>query len=338
MPALFEVFLDYLRVQKRYSTYTVQLYGDAILRFYCYVYDRDIAMHKENTEFLRNVSEKEQLSLLSAFNIRAFVSFCIESQLNARTVNLFLSALSSFCNFLLKKGDLKKNPLTEIRRPKEKKLLPEFYDKDILTNYFADGFILNTNKLACLEANLEEDNLEKKLEKEYEFIRNKLVILILYSTGMRRAELCSLKLSNFDSARKIFKIIGKGSKEREIPIIPLLYEKILLYLNKRKQVLGTKKTESFFLTNRGDSLYLEFVNKVVKDELIRLKDLGGKKTPHVLRHSFATHLLNDGADLNSIKEVLGHSSLAATQVYTHNSFEQLKKVYITAHPRAKKGG
>ena len=141
-----------------------------------------------------------------------------------------------------------------------------------------------------------------------------------------------------DLHRKVFKIVGKGDKEREIPIIPILCEKILVYLRKRTERFDFDTEDAFFLTDKGTPLYLNFVNNAVKKELASLKGFDGKISPHVLRHSFATHLLNDGADLNSIKEVLGHSSLAATQVYTHNSFEQLKKIYVTAHPRAKKGG
>jgi integrase/recombinase XerC len=176
------------------------------------------------------------------------------------------------------------------------------------------------------------------------------MVLALYCTGIRRAELTSLKISDFDLSRHILRILGKGNKEREVPVIPFLFDKFLLYLHIRNEFLSHSKNEqehvarhmpeneSFFLTNKGNRPYLKFVNDIVKKELTGRKGFEGKKTPHVLRHSLATHLLNEGADLNSIKEILGHSSLAATQVYTHNSFEQLKKIYLTAHPRAKKGG
>ncbi|MEG0518456.1 MAG: tyrosine-type recombinase/integrase, partial [Bacteroidales bacterium] len=167
---------------------------------------------------------------------------------------------------------------------------------------------------------------------------NRLILLMLYTTGMRRAEIVNLKVESFDQGRRVLRITGKGDKEREIPIISFLYENILVYLQQRILVLKDVPNQSFFLTKKGETLYVQIVNSIVKQELAGLKGFSGKKSPHVLRHSFATHLLNGGADLNSIKEVLGHSSLAATQVYTHNSFEQLKKVYITAHPRAKKGG
>jgi integrase/recombinase XerC len=169
-------------------------------------------------------------------------------------------------------------------------------------------------------------------------MRDKLIVMLIYATGMRRQEVASLEVGMFDQGRKVFKIIGKGDKEREIPVVGTLFEKILLYLHKRKEEFDPEPCNAFFLTDKGAPLYLNFVNNVVKKELAGIKGLEGKISPHVLRHSFATHLLNDGADLNSIKEVLGHSSLAATQVYTHNSFEQLKKIYLTAHPRAKKGG
>ncbi len=297
-------FIEYLRVQKRYSERTQQIYKDAVERF-CKYYSY--------SEEDPNCNPQQTFTPL---NIRSFIAYNIDNGISARTTNLMLSALSKYCKFLVLHGILKSNPMDLVVRVKEKKRLPQFYSADALKEYFS--------------APIDVSN--------YKSVRNRLVIMIIYSTGMRRQEIATLKLSNFDSGRKVFKIIGKGEKEREIPIISILFENILLYLQCRRNSYPNCTSDSFFLTDKGAPLYLNFVNNIVKNELAGLKGFEGKKAPHALRHSFATHLLNNGADLNSIKEVLGHSSLAATQVYTHNSFEQLKKVYLTAHPRAKKGG
>ncbi len=148
----------------------------------------------------------------------------------------------------------------------------------------------------------------------------------------------NLKICDWDSSRNLLRITGKGDKQREVPIHDTLTESMKIYLKNLYKIIGTDYSSQLFLTESGKPFYLSLVNKIVKSELGMAKGFTGKKSPHILRHSIATHLLNNGAALNSIKEVLGHSSLAATQVYTHNSFEQLRKVYLTAHPRAKKGG
>ena len=314
-------FLDYLRVQRRYSPRTVSLYQDTVERFYGYMLGQepgkpeDGAGKGESSDRFRDLAPGEQISLLTALNIRGFVAEGLERGLNARTMNLMLSGLSGYCNYLLRQGLLDENPVKKIYRPKEKKRLPEFYREEALKEYFS-----------------------RPVSPEYPSLRNRMIIMVLYATGMRRAEVVNLKVGDLDRARRIFRITGKGDKTREIPVTPLLFENILVYLQARNSFFENCTGDSFFLTDKGETLYLQFVNKIVKEELSGLEGFGGKKSPHVLRHSFATHLLNNGADLNSIKEVLGHASLAATQVYTHNSFEQLKKIYITAHPRAKKGG
>ena len=248
-------------------------------------------------------------------NLRGFIVDSMEDGIGARSVNLRLSALSGYCKFLMGLGVLKENPVNMVPRPKEEKRLPQFYRKDAMDEY-------------CCAI----------LPQEYTRLRDRLIVLLIYATGMRRQEVVDLTLERVDLGRKVIKVIGKGDKEREIPIVDSIYEIILLYLQKRNGEFAFDTKNAFFLTDKGAPIYLNFVNNIVKKELAVLKGFEGKISPHVLRHSFATHLLNGGAELNSIKEVLGHSSLAATQVYTHNSFEQLKKIYLTAHPRAKKGG
>lgn len=308
---IIESYMEYLREQKRYSLRTQQLYKSAIEEYYLYIYS-DVIGKKEEVYSLH---PDELLEALTIPNVRNFIANATQGGLSARSVNLQLSALKSFCRHLLLKGLLTSNPVDAVPRPKEEKRLPHFFRKDPLDEYFS-----------------------MELGEEYSRMRDKLIVMLIYATGMRRQEVANLEVGMFDQGRKLFKIIGKGDKEREIPVVGALFEKILLYLHKRKEEFDPEPCNAFFLTDKGAPLYLNFVNNVVKKELAGIEGLEGKISPHVLRHSFATHLLNDGADLNSIKEVLGHSSLAATQVYTHNSFEQLKKIYLTAHPRAKKGG
>lgn len=313
---LADTYIQYLRVQKRYSVRTQELYADVLQRYYLYIYgaedvstlDEFVAKEVVNGDF--SLPE-----LLAPGNIRGYLAKCMEDGLQARTVNLHLSALSGYCRWLLLRGELENNPARIVARPKEKSRLPHFYGAEPLNEYCA-----------------------AEMPVEYSAMRDRFIVILIYATGMRRQEVADLTLDMVDLGRKVFKITGKGDKDREIPIIPALYEKILVYLQKRTEQFGVDINNSFFLTDKGAHLYLNFVNKAVRKELAGLKGFEGKVSPHVLRHSFATHLLNGGAELNSIKEVLGHSSLAATQVYTHNSFEQLKKIYVTAHPRAKKGG
>ena len=313
---LADTYIQYLRVQKRYSVRTQELYADVLQRYYLYIYgaedvstlDEFVAKEVANGDF--SIPE-----LLAPVNIRGYLAKCMEDGLQARTVNLHLSALSGYCRWLLLRGELENNPAGIVARPKEKSRLPHFYGAEPLNEYCA-----------------------AEMPAEYSAMRDRLIVILIYATGMRRQEVADLTLDMVDLGRKVFKITGKGDKDREIPIIPAWDEKILVYLQKRTEQFGVDINNSFFLTDKGAHLYLNFVNKAVRKELAGLKGFEGKVSPHVLRHSFATHLLNGGAELNSIKEVLGHSSLAATQVYTHNSFEQLKKIYVTAHPRAKKGG
>ena len=294
-------FIDYLKVKRRYSPRTVKLYGKAV------------------EDFLRQAVPESQLSdedILSALKfqvIRGYVSSLMDRGLDPRTVNLHLSAMSTFCSYLVRQNKLASNPVKEIVRPKEKKRLPSFFSPEALKLYF-----------------------DTPVADDYPSVRNRMIVTLLYDTGLRRAEAASLRISDIDLSRRTISIIGKGNKQRMIPLVDSLVEKIGDYLLLREAFFNGSDSDSFFLTDAGGPAYPEFINRTVKAELSKANGLSGKKTPHTLRHSFATSLLNEGADLNSIKEVLGHSSLAATEVYTHNSFEKLKEIYRTAHPRAKK--
>ncbi len=294
-------FIDYLKVHKRYSSRTLTLYSGYIGEFYDYA----------------SLSDDEDVYVaLHPNTIRGFVATGLDSGLSPRTMNLKLSALSSYSNYLVKKGLIKANPVKRVPRPKQSKKLPEFYTQNAVENYF-----------------------DKEPDPEdFYALRNRTIVSMLYCTGLRRAELAHLKISDWDVSRAVLRVVGKGDKQREIPLPESLQKELSIYLDKFREIYPVNNESNFFLTDSGQPFYLSFVNKIVTKELRGVEGFTGKRSPHVLRHSIATHLLNNGADLNSIKEILGHSSLAATQVYTHNSFEQLKKVFLTAHPRAKKGG
>lgn len=314
-------FIDYLKVKRRYSPRTVKLYGDAVEDYLRFAYPEKIIGNAGL--FVDSLKDDEVIVVLKFQQIRRYVSTLMDRGLDPRTVNLHLSALSTFCSYLVRQNKLASNPVKEIVRPKEKKRLPSFFSPEALKLYF-----------------------DTPVADDYPSVRNRMIVTLLYDTGLRRAEAASLRLGDIDISRRTIRVIGKGNKQRMIPVVDSLVEKIGDYLLLRDDFLKEldgktshrlqKAAESFFLTDAGGPSYPEFINRTVKAELSKANGLSGKKTPHTLRHSFATSLLNEGADLNSIKEVLGHSSLAATEVYTHNSFEKLKEIYRTAHPRAKK--
>lgn len=301
-----ENFIEYIRVQKRYSSRTCTLYEEAIKDFYAYIFpEMDFS----------SIAEQEMLTSLTSTNIRGFIAQGLDSGLSPRSMNLKLSALSSYCTYLVSASQLDSNPARRVFRPKEGSKLPVFYTEGAMEGYLAEPLGESA---------------------DFHKLRNRTMILVLYCTGMRRSEIVNLKMENFDLGRKVFRIVGKGDKMREIPVPLSICEEILLYLERIKGEFPGGVGGLFFVTDRGKAVYPGFVDKVVKEELSGVDGFSGRKSPHVLRHSIATHLMNHGADLNSIKEMLGHSSLAATQVYTHTSFEQLKNTFLTAHPRAKK--
>ncbi len=296
-----ELFIEYLKVNKRYSPRTLEIYRESIEELYGFISPSE--------------GESEADVLLPA-QIRAFTAESLKRGLSPRSVNLRLSAISSYCNFLVKNGTIQVNPVKRIKRPKEDKKLPEFYTSEAMEGYF-NGEIEPGDLFA---------------------LRDRVLVETLYCTGIRRAELVNLRIHDWDRGRRLFRITGKGDKTREVPVPETLASDLGRYLLLMEEYYTENGQKYLFLTDNGEPMYLSFVNKIVKRELTGKRGFSGRRSPHVLRHTFATHLLNNGADLNSIKEVLGHSSLSATQVYTHNSFENLKKTFLTAHPRAKKGG
>ena len=321
-----EKYIAYIKGIKRYSMRTVSIYEAVLYDYLSYASDG------------RDMDDSQLLSALNPSELRSYEVTLMDSRgMSPKTVGLHLSVMSGFCRFLMKEGLLKSNPVSLVSRPRIEKRVPEFYRKDSMQEYFAatECFASRDDLDAFLQAP------ESKVgRRSYDKRLARLIIHTLYSLGIRRSELIGMSIGSIDFGRKIAKIRGKGDKMREIPLVDSLSEEILLYLEAVEALCGRKRSlkEPLFVTYRGTSLYPVYVDRVVKSELGNVKDMTGRRSPHVLRHSLATELLNGGADLNSIKEMLGHSSLATTQVYTHSSIAQLKDIYKRAHPRAKNGG
>lgn len=315
MHQLVERYRNYLEVVKRYSSRTVSIYMKVLEDFLAFS-QSDLL-----ESFQKNMIRSYQVYLLD------------EKKLVPKTVNLHLSVLSGFSRFLIKEKLLVTNPIKLISRPKEESRLPFFYKKDELDKYFSDTQIYSSEEF--LQSLLESDN-NKTRKYLYKKRLDRLVISLLYGLGIRRSELIDLKVEDVNFARKIVKVRGKGDKMREIPLIGELSKEILLYLKSVEAIVGESRSlkDTLLVTQSGAQLYPVFVDRVLKQELG--ERITGQKSPHILRHSLATELLNDGVDINSIKELLGHSSLAATQVYTHNSIAKMKSIYKSAHPRQKK--
>ena len=318
-------YIAYIRDIRRYSSRTVNIYSDALKNYLRLI-------HKSES-----VDDIVLIASLNRSEIRQYEVALMEEGLSARTVGLHLSALSSFCRYLMKEGVLKSNPVRLVTKPKVEKRLPVYFRKQAMEEYFnriseqEDLQDLETFK-AGWDTESGQDSYEKRLSR--------LIISLLYNLGLRRAELISLTVGSIDFGRNIVKVTGKGDKMREIPLIASLCKEISLYLEAVETVCGGKRSlkEPLLITYKGKSLYPAYVDRVVKSELGDVKGITGRKSPHVLRHSLATELLNEDTNINSIKELLGHSSLAATQVYTHTDIARLKTIYKSAHPRAKNGG
>ena len=309
---MIDKYIAYIRYIRRYSPRTQTLYADALNDFSAWC-----------------GGEPD----LIPSRLRESEAHLIERGLKPRTVHLHMSALSSYCNFLIKEGQLKSNPVRGIKRPKMEKRLPEYYTEKSMEEYLqASAHAAGEEELTILQSLKPSDKLASEL---YNRRLRRLIVSLLYTTGIRRAELIGLQRNSVDTGRKTLRVKGKGDKMREIPLIPSILEEISLYLQAASSMVGVGSPQSPLLTTeKGAPLYPELVDRAVKTELDGY-GITGRKSPHVLRHSLATALLDEGADLNAIKEMLGHANLAATEVYTHNSIERLKAQYMNAHPRAK---
>jgi integrase/recombinase XerC len=293
-----DAFRDYLQLEKKYSSHTISAYLNDIHYFESFNADR----------FDQDTIEQAQYS-----QIRDWIIFLANENTSNTTINRKIASLKAFYKFLLKTKQIETSPLLKHKALKTpKKLQIPFSEKEL-----ADA--LNQSS---------ESN-------DFQGIRNKLIIDLFYTTGMRRTELIHLKYANINLSSNTIKVLGKRNKERILPILPIITKQLLLY-NKERTCLECIVDEDFlFLTKKGLKLNDSFVYRLINSYFSTVSEKV-KKSPHILRHTFATHLLNNGADLNSVKELLGHSSLASTQIYTHSSLSELKKVYQEAHPRNKK--
>jgi integrase/recombinase XerC len=287
-------FLSYIEFEKRYSQHTLTSYKTDLEQFSTYL----------TTSYqISNPAEAN-------YNIiRSWILSLVENEISAKTINRKIACLRSYYKFLLKKGTITKDPTLKIKTPKVKKSLPVF---------------------------VEEENMAKLLnqfefDERFEGFRDKLILEFLYGTGVRLSELINIKEVDINGFESTVKVLGKGNKQRIIPINKTLLELIDIYKNKKREAMVVN--EFLIVTDNGEQSYPMFIYRIVK-KYLSLITTAEKKSPHVLRHTFATHLLNKGADLNAIKDLLGHSSLAATQVYTHNSIEKLKAIFDQAHPKS----
>lgn len=293
-----ESFRNYLQKEKNYSLHTVTAYCNDLSDF---------------EFFLKQDFDQDKLEEVNYSQIRSWIVSLVDAGISNASVNRKISSLKSFYKFLLKTKQVDASPLLKHKALKTpKKLQIPFSEKELdnVLNHivYPDGF---------------------------EGVRDKLIIDLFYTTGIRRAELIGLQVTNVDMSKGVLKVLGKRNKERILPLLPIIQDQLRAYFLERTNLKVIKDEPFFFLTLKGVKLNVSLVYRLINMYFSNVSEKV-KKSPHILRHTFATHLLNNGADLNSVKELLGHSSLASTQIYTHSSLAELKKVYGDAHPRNQK--
>lgn len=286
-------FINYLRFERRYSEHTITAYSGDLSDF---------------SQYLKQFYELDDLIEANHRMIRSWVVGLVNEGMQERTVNRKVSSLRAFYRFMVRKGALEKNPMSRVNGMKTPARLPAFVDQKDMNRLmdevvFPDGF---------------------------EGLRDKVLLETFYATGMRLSELIGLSDSSIDTYNQQLKVLGKGNKERIIPLHPQHLARLKAYRDERMKLFPGGP---LFVTDRGVRLYEKFVYRKVKQYLAYVSTLK-KKSPHILRHSFATHMMNNGAELNAVKELLGHKSLAATQVYTHNTIQKLKDIHKQAHPKS----
>lgn len=292
-----EAFLSYLSKEKNYSEHTVKAYETDLEAF---------------TIFLLENHDGQALDGAQYPLVRDWIVFLVTQGISNRTINRKIGALKAYYRFLQKLNVIKKNPLLKHRALKvEKKVEVPFSETEMET-------VLASMPFA----------------EDFEGVRDRLIVELLYATGIRRAELVHLKKNDVDLANNTIKVLGKRKKERYLPILPGLKQLISKYLEQRNLLEDIHDHSLLILTKSGHKIYETLVYRVI-NKYLGMVSVKAKKSPHILRHTFATHLLSNGADLNAVKELLGHASLASTQVYTHNSIAELKRVHQSAHPRNK---
>jgi len=289
-----ENFLIYLQAEKRYASHTIKAYKNDLNQFHAFCQEED----KEGMD-------------LHFRTMRSWVVHLMDSGYSSRSVHRKLTSLRTYCKYLIRLGELDSNPLDRVLKPKLNKRVPAFVE----------------------EAKMDQLLDEFEFGDDFKGARNRLVLDLLYQTGMRRSELIHLSTGALNLPGSSLKVAGKRNKERIIPLNAGLTQSIGHYLQIRKDVVQNPEEDRLIVTERGTPVYDKLIYRIVSKYLALVTTLD-KKSPHVLRHTFATHMLNSGADLNAIKELLGHANLSATQVYTHNTFKKLKSIYNQAHPRA----
>ena len=292
-----DAFRNYLQFEKKYSPHTIKAYCDDLISFQSYNY----------LNF-----DQEEIDWVEYTQIRSWIVSLVDDGVSNVSVNRKIASLKAYYRFLLKTKQIEISPLVKHQALKVPRVIQiPFSEKEVT---------------AVL--------IQMQMAVGFEEIRNKLIIDLLYTSGMRRAELIHLKMQNINLSAATIKVLGKRNKERIIPVLPIVIDQFSSYIKERRS-LEVVDSDYFFLTKKGLKLNESFVYRLINTYFSTVSEKV-KKSPHILRHTFATHLLNNGADLNSVKELLGHSSLASTQVYTHNSLSILKSVYKDAHPRGRK--
>jgi integrase/recombinase XerC len=294
-----EQFIDYIKFEKRYSAHTVDAYSVDL------------------SQFEKYLKQRFDVDMLDAeyHHIRSWIVYLSGEDISKRSINRKITCLRSFYKYHKIQGGIDHNPAVKIKLLKTPKQLPVFLEEESMNHLFDDDLF----------------------PQDYKGRLSKSIVDLLYATGMRVSELVNLKTADIDWHNQQLKVLGKRNKERIIPLSDQVVESLHLYNKVRKEYFSEKETDAdfayLFLSPRGKKIYNKFVYRIINYYLSLVTTIK-KRSPHVIRHTFATHMLNHGADLNAIKEILGHASLAATQVYTHNSIEKLKHVYKQAHPKA----
>ena len=294
---LIKKFLDYLQLEKNYSYNTLAAYKRDLNQYNIYIIENNGDLKIENADYKI---------------IRSWIVSMVNSNISNRSINRKVSSLKSFYKFLIKTDTIKSSPLKAHSPLKQSKKIQVPFSQEEINSLLDSDFFTN----------------------DYKGVLQKSIIAFFYFTGVRRIELINIKESDISLESSTIKVMGKRSKERIIPILPKLKKTIKFYMEIKSKLIGNTSFEYLFISKNGKQLSEKFVYRTV-NEYFKLVSPKIKKAPHVLRHSFATHLINEGADINSVKELLGHSSLSATQVYSHTSMERIKEVFKNSHPRAK---
>ena len=289
-------FVDHLKFEKRYSAHTIRSYQDDLVSFFGY---------------LKEAFGELALKDIGPAMVRSWLASLKDGGMSSRSLNRKISSLRSYYKYLLRVGEVEQSPMAAIIAPKSGKRLPVFVEQEQMAELFE----------------------EVRFPEGWEGLTDRLLLALLYNTGIRLSELIQLKEGQIDGGNRVIKVLGKGNKERVIPVSGALLEAVRDYQQKKLGLPEGVDREVLLVGKKGRRLYPKYVYRAVQAYLAQVTTIE-KRSPHVLRHTFATHLMNEGAELNSVKELLGHASLAATQVYTHNTIEKLKDIYKKAHPKA----